>query len=411
MRTVVEVYTLLPEVDDDQLQQALDSALEAIRKIQRAYGGVTGHPPLLATRHSLPSVVVFYEFDPETPPERRHERMHILPSHNRSFSDLATDEVLTPSQLAALDHIFARLNEGAPFRTGEVLLQTAQGAAHLFEDPMAAIVSMATGCEVLLDDLLSCMLWEEGKRPEDAAAIFNPSLEHRLRAGHHRQRLPGDWDLDGSGPIALWKTDVAWLRNAALHDGAVPTPAKAARALAVAHELLEFLRLRTLENVDAYPRTTWMLLGSDSVPETDRTRHVEPLLSDPGEPTWSTTSARWIRSMRYSLKHGEWSDQTSNPEDLALVAVRRPGHELFWCIVDERLERAFRIDDPSPWVDNSFINNFAAELPSTGPSSIRILAAKAEETPPLPTKGPWVAGYRLLPNVPVMVTGEHLDPT
>src|SRR5690606_24301663 len=78
-------------------------------------------------------------------------------------------------------------------------------ALELEGDTRAAVLFFATSCEVLLDEVLAHMLWEEAVRPEDAADILdaNQWLTQRVKGLYHH-RLGGSWDVHGDGPVGAW---------------------------------------------------------------------------------------------------------------------------------------------------------------------------------------------------------------
>jgi hypothetical protein len=407
----VEVFALVPDVIDEAITEVFDAALETIRDYQVAYGATLGHSVMPVTRRSLPPMMPVYVFDPETLPDRRHEHPILFLPHQGALPAVDTDETIEPDRITALEHFYEQIGERSLFRSAEAMLLAGRGQIDDYDNATAALTLIASGCEVLLDHVLASLLWEEGQRPEDATPIFETFVTNRLKAGHHESRVGGDWDLDGSGPIANWLHKIAFRRNAMLHAGQAPTLDIAKEAFGSAIELLDFLRGRLLAHTERYPRTAWGLLGSRLMPAGDKQRHIDPLLNDANEPLWKATAARWLRTMRYACRHGEWMNAASESENLALVAVLWPDGTMVWCVVDETLARAHRIADPKPWVSQAQLDGLANSqlAPRTSPMSIRLVGAE-DSTAPLPTVGPWVAAYRLLPNVAVMVTGELLDP-
>lgn len=410
VHTVVEVADTVSAVTQDELTRVVDEALEAIRRVQRAYGGATGRAPVPVSRSHLPPVMPIFVFEPATPFERRHENPVVFLPSVRSMPVTADVPTLTDETIQALDHLHGELDGRSPFRVGEQLLQEARRFVDDDDDPRSSIAAIATACEVIVDDLLACLLWEEGKRPEQCSRLFEPQLTKRLRAGHFQSRLAGDWDVDSDGPIGAWIRRVARRRNRMLHTGEESTLGDARDAFEVALELIEFMRNELLDAVERHPRTTWMMLGMRQVPVTVKDQHIEPLLADQTETAWASTAAHGIRVMCYARKHGEWT-RPAKPEDVALIGVVHPDRQFVWVAMDERLERGLLIDDPSPWLSEEQRQSVGQTPTPDEPFSIRMGRPPGHPTwdPPMSVDGDWIAGYRLIPGRPAMVTGDALD--
>lgn len=408
--TVVEVVAAISDVSHNEMSRVVNEALEAIRRIQRAYGGATGRAPAPVSRSSLPPAMMMFVFDPSTSFERRHERPQVFVPARGAGATLADAPTVTDDVVRRLDHLYGELDRRSPFRVGEQLMLEARRFVEDHDDPRSSVAAIATACEVLLDDVLACMLWEDGKRPEREASLFELPLMKRVRSNEFSARLGGDWDVDGDGSIGQWARRVAWRRNNMLHTGEEMTLDDAEDAFDAGFGLLMFLRSELLDAADRYGRTMWMLVGRPDVPDAIRDTHIKPLLDDPTETKWTDSSAHWIRVMRYSRKHGEWG-RPANPEDVALVAITYPDGHLVWVVVDERLERGLIVKDPSSWASDEVRSGVAQRKVGDTAQVARITKATSshDSTVPLPVEGEWVAAYRLLPGRPAMVTGEELD--
>lgn len=69
------------------------------------------------------------------------------------------------------------------------------------------------------DTTLAAMLWEEGLAPADAAEHWGTSSVTRRIKRLYANRLGGNWDLEGTGPVANWRRQIAEVRNSAIHTG------------------------------------------------------------------------------------------------------------------------------------------------------------------------------------------------
>ena len=76
------------------------------------------------------------------------------------------------------------------------------------------------------DTTLAAMLWEEGLAPADAAEHWGTSSVTRRIKRLYANRLGGNWDLEGTGPVANWRRQIAGVRNSAIHTGREVTSAE-----------------------------------------------------------------------------------------------------------------------------------------------------------------------------------------
>ena len=300
----------------------------------------------------------------------------------------------------------------APKRTDEAgALPSPAVVLRLDGEPRQAVISAASGCESLLDDLLCCLLWEEGERPEDWSQFFNQSLTQRVRSGSYAARLKGSWTFAGDGPIARWFGSVRGVRNRVVHGGDEPTTAEAVEAMASALELTNFIVDRLRHRVSKYPRTAWMAGAPAFLSNRSLNRHVLPLTEDPREPPWRQTARRWEWVMHQGTDDGAWSQRDPAQEAHHLVAVKHATGAVVWAFATES-GRASRIGEPVGCLSKEHLDGIARlEVPEHLPAINVELVREPSSTHPLPPpSGPWVAAYHLVPGGPVMVTGEALDP-
>jgi len=76
------------------------------------------------------------------------------------------------------------------------------------------------------DTTLAAMLWEEGLAPADAAEHWGTSSVTRRIKRLYANRLGGNWDLEGTGPVANWRRQIADVRNSAIDTGREVTSAE-----------------------------------------------------------------------------------------------------------------------------------------------------------------------------------------
>ena len=215
-----------------------------------------------------------------------------------------------------------------------------------------AVLTTAIACETMLDDLLALMLWEEGKRPEEAAAVFeSPAVVARVKREYSARLGGGDaWSTEGRGAVARWHTGVAGLRNRVIHAGYEPTLVEAQQALELLSEMQAFLCDRVASRLKKYPRTASFIPGQDGLKRRSRwTRAWETFTHDDREGNWRDTFARWRLAVRQARLESPLA-VIADPNRAAVFVVVHPGGQLVWIAHDSE---AGRRSDPTGGRDRS----------------------------------------------------------
>ena len=103
------------------------------------------------------------------------------------------------------------------------------------------------------DTTLAAMLGEEGLAPADAAEHWGTSSVTRRIERLYANRLGGNWDLEGTGPVANWRRQIADVRNSAIHTGREVTSAEVNAAGVAAGALTTFMAQRILSQLAKVP--------------------------------------------------------------------------------------------------------------------------------------------------------------
>jgi hypothetical protein len=114
--------------------------------------------------------------------------------------------------------------------------------------------------EVMLDQALMLMLWEEGESVESAAQAFNGPLLARVRS-QYQKRLGGQWATEKVGIVGSWREDLVLLRHMVAHAGYRPNQEQAWRAFSAHEELRKYLLDRLAEKRNKYPLTAGILIS------------------------------------------------------------------------------------------------------------------------------------------------------
>ena len=407
--TVVEVVVPLQD-EDEPLSVAFDRGIRLVQGFQRAYHLVRRDPLTLITRQRLPFAipVAIRRVCANTDEWPRHLDLMLVNTNVRPFSvvDLSAEEQVR------LREVLATGSEGRLFASYVDLVRHARNAFTFEGDTRASVLFAATAAEVLLDDLLAHLLWEEGTRPENAAPVFDPSLVSRVRTQFHIRLGGSGWATDRAGALLTWQTDIASVRHRVVHSGYVPSDQEARRAIESILALERFVadRLATNRALGAFPRTAMALLGRDGLVKRGRwINKLERLADDPAEPPWLETFARWKGTMQRYRSEPPPGMQSPNAANAVVVAVTHPGRTLIWVLHDRRAQMACRADPPYDLTAEQLraLERARSEIPvDTSPTSFAMIGARAQ-----PMHGfQWVAEYRLLPMAGVMVNRSDLDP-
>jgi hypothetical protein len=398
----------------DAVSEAFDLGLAYVREVQRAYFIARRRPIRLVTRESLPFAVPFavrrlYDDDGKQLPFRTVLSSYLL---NMNVHRDTRDPELTEDEAGALHVAFGAQANRDVFTNYLEFLRETKVALEVDGDYRAAVVFAATACEVLLDELLSHMLWEEGQRPEDAAAVFNSWLTARVKS-QFQPRLGGVWSTEKSGPVQRWSRDVAAVRNRIVHGGYEPTLDEARVAGDAARELETHLADRFASRVSTYPRTAVRFLGPGLRRRGKWTKRLEALVSDPDEVPWAETFARWRDAMQRARVDSP-TFQAPSADKSIVVVVKRADGTVQW-VLHDREAAMVAIVDPAlvrgmPPAQRESVDKGVNAIALEG-SGADISVAVFGATAPEPAARDWVPQYRLVPGAGVMVTGKDLDPT
>ena len=147
---------------------------------------------------------------------------------------------------------------------------------------------------------------EGGVAPADAAEHWGTSSVTRRIKRLYANRLGGNWDLEGTGPVANWRRQIADVRNSAIHTRREVTSAEVNAADVAAGALTTFMAQRILANWRKYPKTMSVLLGPSSVEQHVSTQARDAVLGKCSAATrlpWSSTVGRddWFARRSYPL--------------------------------------------------------------------------------------------------------------
>lgn len=421
-RTFVEVAVAF-DLDDDSsdagisdtgLAMAFDRGLAMIREVQRAYYLISRRPMRLATRETMPVAVPYgirRLVNENGDPEPFHVPHSMLILHDGMARDVR-DPGMDSAVLDRFSGALWQLSSPGFLTDYLEFVREAQVALHHEGSSRAAVLFTATACEVLLDNLLGHMLWEEGERPEDAAKVFNnTTITNRVKK-HYAKRLPAAWSVDEPGCIHNWFRDVACLRNRVIHSGYEPTMSQARQAQHSAAALAEHLAHLVAAQASTYPRTALVLPGKEGLQRRGKwTAQIEELQTDPNQVNWVETYHRWRRAMQRGREDGPEYVVPTVEASIAYAVMTADG-ELQRIIHDPTagLAAAIEADKVSGLnaTQLATLDKLRAAGGEAGPGN-RFATRIAGATVTAPSSEVWVPEYRLVPKTGVMVDGKDLD--
>lgn len=399
----------------DAISDAFDLGLVYVREIQRAHYIARRRPIRLVSREALPTMIpvavrrLSDDYGNPLPFAAPVSAFLLNPSITNDF--VGTD--LDDQETRAFDSALGAQANRAAFTGYLEFVREADVALDLHGDYRAAVLFCATACEILLDDLLAHLLWEDKIRPEEAAATFDSWLASRVRSQYH-PRLYGTWSVEHPGPLADWHQCVAGLRNRVVHAGYEPSLDEARTARQAAAALETWVADRVATRASAYPRTAIALCGPAGLRRrASWSKALARLVDDPGEVHWHSTFAAWRDAMHRSRTDSPTRTDPSASRSYVMVVVPSRTGTPQWIAHDRAARMAAVLPAGPADVDitpeqaqavEASLTTFAQEPPDQDISTAVIGA-----TPLHAEQLNWQHEYRLVPGAGVMVDGNDLD--
>lgn len=261
--TIVEAVTLLPHRSrttvSDRASAAFERCFERLSLLIRAYrvSQYVSMPTL--SRERLPTVVPFLTRGLES--DGQWDKKSSLMFLHQNVDDRFIPPYGPGTGLVGLIDASQKMAVGHPLFANRERLKDAQVAFTRTGDYLTSVIMAQTAVEVLLDGLLSMLMWEKGVSPEHAnTEAFSEGFSKRVRT-HFGRRLGGNWSPKGNSAIGEWFQFLLPLRGRVVHASYVPSRAEAHRAVEVFHHVEDFVLHRLAEKRLVYPVTALLILG------------------------------------------------------------------------------------------------------------------------------------------------------
>lgn len=260
------------EPREDSFMRALHAAQTLVRGVKLAS---LGRPPLLPTYERAPLMILVNEMTVEAPlpldalGDMDWEKSSLMLLHH-SNAPGGKPQVVPSSVIHAYG---IEIAQGNPAILAKERFIDAKRLIHADGDYSAAVVSAATGMEVLSDALLSALLWEEhivsggdtSLALKDASVLFSSDVTPLWRAQTKTvSMLGGNWTSSAS-PWQVYRGGAAGLRNRIVHAGYQPKRQEAVAAYQQSLDAQTFLLDRLADRRAKYPRTCAVFLGPDGL--------------------------------------------------------------------------------------------------------------------------------------------------
>lgn len=404
------------EEPDTKFACILEDAVRQIRRLQLAYSFVSQWPLRLLTIETLPATVPFGrgQVGGDNKPVLNDGLAPYTIFHNfhtifHNFRPLLPSPVLDQG---GTDSVAMMLDRDDGVFSGFLESHHDAETALLYRgDARSSVLASATAAEVLLDDLLRHLLWEEGMRPEDAATqIFSDvrATAQPRAARYTADRLGGLWQKDKDGPVKEWQERVARVRDRVIHAGYLPTIAEAKSALDTVNDLQKFAFKQLRRKINEYPHTALAAIGVPVLEKEGRiTVGAKRVLETEPPQAWMTRFVRWRAALSREIERSRGLDEPPNPDRALLVVVALPDGSTDWVLHDRESHLATSVN---PLIEKLSTEQRRVLQAITAEAAQRkeMLSIVVEIDSPatVPPITNWVEEHRRLPLCEVMVSGE-----
>lgn len=389
----------LPDTDERSL--AFEAALEKLQSVQDSYALITQTAPPALTLETLPEVIPIETRDINRPPVKE------LYCPNLNVAGLG-DEVETPVSCEVLKQVDFQV--GGAFWSYHSHRKQALGALRTEGDYNKALISAATAAELLFDELLRTLLWEDNWDPEHAARQYftgheNATVLKRLKR-HFAGLLDYDWDPSTCVTLKKWRVGLASPRNWALHNGSRVPRAIAEQAIEALLELDAMVGTRVAQNAEAYPRAAHLLLGEEGLRNMGVwSQDIHGRVSSEREVAWHPTFSRWRDVTVRATANLEGLEPTPSLDRALLHVVFEP-HRRRWVLLDELADYATPVKEDPNFLSQhqqEWLERLSAEPVAHG----TVLAMSGHGPKKWTIRGNgWQRPYKLLPTRGVMRDGS-----
>lgn len=170
---------------------------------------------------------------------------------------------------------------------------------------VVASILIGLSAELLISNVVRLLWWDSGVSPSEAAVnLGRYNSISKLVNNVLQQKLGGsssEWDQNrGDSPFGLWRQHVANLRNKSAHTGYTPSNDEIDDALQSFSVVSEFLYERMIANIENFPRSVMMQMGTNEIEARHATKRFNRSLPEmDSSPIEDFT--RWLKEVEGAL--------------------------------------------------------------------------------------------------------------
>lgn len=386
------------------LTEALDAAIEVARRAQHAWNlGLHANEPLIRRGHlpfALPYVLGWYLDDGsrtglDDPPA-------LLPYNAAALPQIRHQP--EPETWGTFTTAFDGIHDGQPLYGYARLRNQARSLWEHDGDRSLAVIVANTAVEVLLDEVLGMLLWEERVLPDVAAMEFGHADAWSRMKPRLEPRLGNGWDPKTQPASQYWQK-LALLRNHLVHAGTTPTRGETIDALEVLTNIYRGLiwSITRDESLARYPLTALAVCGgADGLKQVGRLkRRVRERIKAVGHLDWAAIYRRW-EWHTHRQRAPQRDDPGTHPDYHDLVAIAHADGTITHWVYDRWTRHAA----PTGLKANLAWQALARAAQMAGGD---IQALVDTDQRPTPT-GPWRPDYEVLPNHFIFVDNAPMFP-
>jgi hypothetical protein len=298
--TVVEITTPLDGEGEEELGNAVNRGLDALRDADRAWLLSTGTPESPLSPGDVWPVIPTVRRSQPNGPVLGPPKMLILDTNE--LRDRPVPDEMDETARLRFESALSAIQAHHPFVRWQEWLSSAEKARNGAR-PEDAIVRLSVAIEVMLDAVLAIGLWEARTSVSEGRDILARELGRRLST-EFPKLLGGSWDRTQE-PLTSWSNDLAYLRCRVVHRGHRPDQVEVNRAFKAADQLHRHVVDRVIARRAQLPKTAWSLLGPTGLKDRDAWDGVVRRLGEDGglvEDDWLLNYSRWRNEVDESIR-------------------------------------------------------------------------------------------------------------
>jgi hypothetical protein len=348
--TVVQVACIRERkpLNGEIMSELFDKAIDAIRRYLKAYHMVTQQLVQLPTRQTTSAFVPYAVEDIDDQGEFIGQRASF---QRGMFITHPIQNVSSIGTILSIQDINNIAHTSSTY-LGNVLDQfyNVRREALLSYDSGNTIVAgilLGMAAEILLDELLLMLLWEEGVLPHEAREIFKneetDTAFKRVKSGLYQKRIGGDWSTGETGVIHKWRYHVLELRNKIAHIGYEPTQNEMQEGQDTLVELVKYIADLLCANLEKYPVCADLIVGHSGMERRGCRKLFEEIIKDlPYLINPQRTFGNWKFEIERLARENPFVG--SYKKSVPVYLVHANGDQM-WLLLDEKNRLVKRIPD------------------------------------------------------------------